>query len=142
MEPRFEFTISYYIFGWFLLYYFGFVTYNPYIWLVIALLSNIIGEIYLIFIAKKPKSFNDYVIYIIVDIIIKIIPIWLLRNSIIKWADFMAGIYLCILVLLWMYIRLGSIQKIIQYFHDIQSRLVEKKASTPLINYLHKWKIL
>lgn len=142
MEPRIDFTFSYYIFAWFLLYYCKFVQYNPFIWLLIGLSINIMSELYFIIVKKITRSFTDYVLFIGINICIKIIPIWILRNSTLRMVDFVAGIYLYILLFIWMFIHLGSIQKIIQYHLDMKNRLVEKKSTTPIIHYLHKWKFV
>ena len=76
------------------------------------------------------------------DIIIKVIPIWILRDIPIKRVDFFAGIGLFIGFVLWMLFRLGSIRAIIQYEKDIQNKLTEKRAATPIINLLHKWNVI
>jgi hypothetical protein len=73
---------------------------------------------------------------------IKVIPIWVLRDTPFKIVDFFAGIILFIVFGLWMLFRLGSIDAIIQYETDIQMKLTEKKAATPIINLLHKWNII
>jgi len=141
MEPRFEFTFSYWIFVWFLIYSLGATIYNPKIWLIIALLLNIFGEIFRMIFTKLSRTWTDNIIFVIVDIIIKVIPIWIIRDTPIKLIDFFVGIGLLILFFLWMLFRLGSIRAIIQYEKDIQNRLTEKKAATPIINFLHKWNI-
>lgn len=142
MEPRFEFTFSYWILGWFFLYYFRTTSFNPKIWLIIALLSNMFGEVYRIFFTRLTRSWTDNIIFIIVDMFIKVIPIWTLRDTPFKIVDFFAGIVLFIIFGLWMLFRLGSIHKIIQYEKGIQMKLTEKKAATPIINLLHKWNII
>lgn len=142
MEPRFEFTFSYWILGWFFLYYFRAIHFNPKIWLIIALLFNIFGKIYRIFFTRLTRSWSDNNIFIIITFFIKVIPIWILRDTPFKIVDFFAGIVLFIVFGLWMLFRLGSIDAIIQYEKDIQMKLTEKKADTPMINLLHKWNII
>jgi hypothetical protein len=41
MDYRFDYVFSYWIFAWFLLYEFGYTSYNPKIALIIALIENI-----------------------------------------------------------------------------------------------------
>lgn len=139
MEPRFEFTFSYWVFAWFLLYWFRIVKYNPKIWLIIALLIVIFGEIFRIIFKKWHRTWIDIFLFIVITIIIKVIPIWILRNTRVEVDDFLAGIVLFIGFALWMVFRLGSINEIIKYEKDVENRLTEKKAATPLINFLHKW---
>ena len=116
--------------------------YNPKIWLIIALLFNIFGEVYRIFFTRLTRSWTDNIIFIIVDIFIKVILIWILRNKFFKISDFFAGIVLFAIFGLWILFRLGSIDAIIQYEKDVQLKLTEKKAATPIINLLHKWNII
>ena len=142
MEPRFEFTFSYWIFAWFLLYYFGATPFNPKIWLIIALSLNILGEINRIIFTKWTRTWSDNFTYIIANIIIKVTPIWILRDSPFKLADFVAGIGLFFVFIFWMFFRLGSINAILTYQKDVKDRLTEKKAATPLINLLHKWNVI
>jgi len=57
-------------------------------------------------------------------------------------TDAFAGMVLLIVFLCWMLFRLGSINGIIQYEKDIQHKITEKKAATPIIHLLHKWNII
>jgi hypothetical protein len=142
MEPKFEFTFSYWILTWFLLYWFGGTIYNPKIWLIIALFANIFGEIYRIIFTRWSRTWTDNILFIIVDLSIKVLPIWLLRNTPTKFVDFYAGIVLFILFASWLLFRLGSIEAIVKYEKDVQRRLTEKKAATPIIHLLHKWNVI
>jgi hypothetical protein len=120
----------------------GSTIYNPKIWLIIALLFNIFGEIFRMVFTKWTRTWTDNILFIIVNIIIKVIPIWILRDTPIKRVDLFAGIGLFIGFVLWMLFRLGSFSAIIKYEKDIQNKLTEKKAATPIINLLHKWNII
>jgi hypothetical protein len=131
MQPLFEFTFSYWIFGWFLFYYFGLTQFNPKIWLIIALLENIIGILYVI-IKKYKVASTDAILYIISNIVIKIWPLWVLRNTPYKWSDFIMGILNLIGFFIWMLFRLGTINSIQQYYKENINKIVEKKLLTYL----------
>jgi hypothetical protein len=132
MQPQFEFTFSYWIFGWFLFYYFGLTKFNPKIWLIIALLENIVGILYVI-IKKYKVSLTDVILYTIANIVIKVWPLWVLRNTSYRWTDFIMGFLNLIGFFIWMLFRLGSIQSIHQYYKENINKIVEKK----LLIYLY-----
>ena len=138
MEPRFEFTFSYWIFAWFVLYYFRITSFNPKIWLVIALFINVFVEVYRISFTRFIRSWTDNLIYIVVDVIIKLIPIWIIRNTSVTLDDFFAGIGLFIVFVLWMMFLLGSIREIIQYGKDIQDKITLSLIdSIPIFQKVH-----
>ena len=142
MEPRFEFTFSYWIFAWFVLYVLKFTEYNPKIWLIFALLGNIFTEIYGRVFQIWTRPWIDNIIYIVMDFFIKVIPIVFLWNTPIRWADFSAGIFLYFFMILWMIFRLGSVSMVLKYYRELGYQLTEKKPATPFINYLHKMAII
>ena len=72
--PRYDFTFSYWILVWFFLYYNKIITYNPKIWLVLGLIHNLITLIMMFY---YQNSFLYLFLFIIVNVIIKIIPLWL-----------------------------------------------------------------
>jgi hypothetical protein len=131
-HPTFEFTFSYWIFAWFLIYYFGFTKYNPKIWLIIALIINIYNYL---FGYNKNKNYFLNILYFIINFFIKIIPLYLLFNTKIKFSDFIAGLVLLNVFFLWLLFRMGSIKNIIQYFKMLFKKEKNNKPSTPLINF-------
>ena len=133
-DPTFEFTFSYWIFVWFLIYYFGFTKYNPKIWLMIALIIKIVP--YLIGLRKNNNGYLLIIYYMIINFFIKIIPLYLLRNTVSNLKDFIAGIVLLILFFLWLFIRMGSIKDIIQYFENLFEKEKNNKPSTPLVSLI------
>ena len=135
--PRFEFTFSYWIFAWFLVYYFGFTKYNPKIWLIIGLALGILGDIIMSLIHADFINLHFLIQFIIINVFLKAIPIYILRNTRIKMKDFIAGIALLCIFFVWVYIRLGSVSEIFNYINDLIKLKRQDKPSTPLINYLY-----
>ena len=74
---RIDFIFSYWLFFWFLLYKFNITNYNPYIGLIIGLIVNTIMFILYL----KYKNYYKALLFIIINTIIKIIPIYILRDS-------------------------------------------------------------
>jgi hypothetical protein len=98
---RVDFILSYWIFIWWILYMLGIVEYNPKLFLIIGLITNIIG----LFIKMKNAYVNKY-IFIIVVIITKIIPLYTLKNTEINFfQDLSIIIIICIIYLFWLYVN-------------------------------------
>ena len=131
----FDLAFSYWIFIWFLCYYFELTSYNPKIFLLLALIHNV--GLCLIFIYFT-HSFSIILLFLIIIIIIKIIPLWLLRKTAYKTTDFIAGSLLFILFNIWKYIRLGSLKEMIHYDKNKWEQLKSQHPSTPLISLLYK----
>lgn len=133
-ESQFDFTFSYWIFVWFLIYYFGITKYNPKIWLMIALGFNSFQLIDMIIRKNYIRGF----FFIVINILIKIIPIYLLWNTKNKVSDFVAGLVLSVIFFLWVLFRIGSIENIIKYFKNMRQLEINNKPSTPLITFFEK----
>jgi hypothetical protein len=101
MHPRFDFTFSYWIFSWFILYTLGIIPFNPKQWLLLGLTINVISFFYTI------VQYNiDWILLfheIIINIFIKIIPIWILYKSKTTLYDFLFGIFLCLLYIFYLW---------------------------------------
>jgi hypothetical protein len=139
MYPRFDFTFSYWIFAWFILYIFHLIPYNPKLWLILSLFVNIFTFIYVKLRYNISPIFNTSLfLYFIINFFIKVIPIWLLYSTKTKLKDFLFGFVIFILFFLYMWIQLKSISKIKQYFNIIWHNKIHNKIYTPLIYFLHK----
>jgi len=104
--------------------------------LIIGLMINIIQ----VFINIYNKNVRFLFEFIIINVFIKILPIYILINTPNNPRDFIAGIGLLFVFSVWMYIRLGSVSAIFNYFNDRINLKHTDKPSTPLIYYLYKSK--
>jgi hypothetical protein len=134
MHPRFDFTFSYWIFGWFIFYMLGIIPYNPKIWLLLGITINILTIAY---------SYNKYKIdwiiifyEIIINIFIKIIPIWILYKIKTTLDDFLFGISLFIVYGLYVWFMSGSISNVQKYYNYIWNKKIHNEIYTPLLYYL------
>lgn len=99
---RFDFVFSYWIFAWFLLYYYKYVTYNPFLLLILAGIENLVLLSLMIY---YKNSLFTILLFIIVNIFIKIIPIYLLRNTKVTRCDIISYIIVFLIYILWMYVN-------------------------------------
>ena len=80
---RLDFVFSYWIFIWFLLYIISFNIklniWNPKLALILGLIANFIKLIWMIFI--NHSSIFDIISFIIINLFIKVIPLYILRKT-------------------------------------------------------------
>ena len=126
---------SYWIFIWFLLFYFKIITYNPYYFLFIGLIFIIFqAGLYLYF-----SNFEKFFYFIIVNPIIKIIPLILIHDMPRSRHDILFGIFLFFLYLCFIFIkRKFKISKSKTLYESILQETKSKKITTPGMYYIKK----
>ena len=102
MYLRFDYYFSYWMFTWYLLYEFKIAKYNPKFGLHITLIENIIVLILMFY-------YNNSFLYIFLLLlsigIFKIIPLWRLRYTSIRWRDVYMTFVVFIIYILWLIIN-------------------------------------
>jgi heme/copper-type cytochrome/quinol oxidase subunit 4 len=129
---RFDFAFSYWILVWFLLYYNKLISYNPKIWLILALAFVSIVFILLLY---YQNSSNYVILFVFVSFVIKIIPLWLLRKTSIKSSDFLFGLSLYMFYQIWLHICGSSYY---MFLHDSFEAIKANIPATPAEYYLLK----
>ena len=99
MIPRLDLAFSYWIFAWYLLYIFKIIKYNPLCFLIIALIENIIHLSLIIYYKNSPLYIF---LFIFINLFIKVLPIWTLKNTTFNYDDIGAGIILFFIYIGWM----------------------------------------
>tara|TARA_B100000925_G_C21990496_1_gene466579 strand:+ start:168 stop:566 length:399 start_codon:yes stop_codon:yes gene_type:complete len=125
----FDKKISYWIFVWFLIYYFNFTSYNPFLLLVLGFIFNL----YNMFCMYFKKMYDKLFVYAIVNICIKFIPILLLiydNRAYIDVKSFNFTVIFVIVYLLYMRLTNTSLKK--AYYNN-------ENNNTPLTNFLEKY---
>ena len=95
-----DLIFSYWIFAWYLLYEFKYIKYSPKLALIIGLISNTI-LLFLMIIYKN--NIINILLFCIVQLFIKIIPLWRLRNN--KIYDLKSLCILFIIYIVWLFIN-------------------------------------
>ncbi len=90
--------LSYWIFIYFLLYYFGIVPYNPKLLLIISIIYIIIFVIIVFLYSKKIKYF---LLFITLNLLVKVIPLILIWNDKFTINDFIFSYIFIIYILCW-----------------------------------------
>jgi len=94
---------STWIFIWFILYYLRITNINPLLYIIIAFIYGLIGVIVLIY---KQVSIIPIIIFLLINIIMKLIPLYILLNSsrkfILNNINIGFGLYLLLIYLSFM----------------------------------------
>ena len=122
---------SYWIVLWYLLYELRFVKYNPKFWLIFALVINIFELFVMLYFKRFFMAFT----FLIAITIIKIIPIFLLRNTVIYNKDIMFGLLLFIIYNGWLYYNNYSLYKL---FYKMYISIKTNNNELPLMTIMNE----
>ena len=133
MYTRIDHVFSYWIFFWFIFYKLDIIKYNPKIFLIIAGIENLYLLINMIY---YKNSLKYILLFIFINIFIKVIPLIILWNTEYRFNDFIAGIVLFLIYFGWLYLNGLSIKSSIGKFKDSLDKIKENKAFSPVIHKL------
>jgi hypothetical protein len=129
---RIDLVFSYWIYIWFILYIFKYTIYSPKFALTLGLLDNIILLFLMLIWGTSVKTI---IWFIIINTLIKVVPLYYLRNEPYKMKDvyFTAGLFL--IYIIWLHINNQSLVGNIKIIHN---SLLYGKNETPFMNLLSK----
>ena len=129
---RFDTTFTYWIFAWYLLYIFGLVKYNP----KPALVVGIIVNLWILAVAiYKRINMLDIFLFVVMLFLIKIIPLWTIRNIPFQRKDIYATLVLFIIYEFWIILNGYSIADQYKWY----TKFKDGQMSTPVISFVHKY---
>jgi hypothetical protein len=131
---RTDLVFSYWIYFWFILYAFKITTYSPKFPLILGLIDNIIMLILMLVYGTSQRTIFYF---IIINTLIKIVPLYYLRNQPIKMKDIWFTIILFIIFIFWLHINRQSLIGNLKLIHD---SLLYGKDKTPFMAFLNKFK--
>lgn len=124
MNIRSDYIFSYWIFLWFILYLLKLVPYNPKLIIILGIIEITFSLIYVI---VKKASLRKITKFLIINIIIKFIPLLLIYKDPIEKKDIYATVILVLIYLLWMYINDVSI---IEVYKKLSNLYLSKSSSS------------
>ena len=130
--PRYDFAFSYWIIAWVILYYVKIIPYSPKIWLILALIHNFLTLATMIY---YQNSLFYVFLYILLNFIIKLVPLWLLRKTPYKEDDFWFGMGLLVIYMWWLYLNNTNYSK---YIKDGLQRIKQNKPVGPTEYYISR----
>ena len=129
---RGDLVFSYWIYLWFILYEFKIINYSPKFPLILGLIDNIIM---LIMMLLYRTSRRTIFYFIIINTLIKVFPIYYLRNETIKINDIYFTCILFFIFIIWLHINKQSLIGNIKLIHD---SLLYGKDETPFMSLINK----
>lgn len=133
---RLDLVFSYWIFAWFLLYYFKFTSYSPKFLIIIGIIHNSAMLLNMILSGTKTISILSF---ITINIFIKILPLYYLRNEPIKIDDIYVTGFVYLLFVVWLNIN-G--ENIVDNLNEIQNSILNDKNETPFMRFIEYIRIL
>jgi len=131
---RADLVFSYWIYLWYVLYAFKITTYSPKLPLILGLIDNII-MLFLMLVYGTSKRTIFY--FIIINTLIKVVPLYYLRNEAIKMKDIYFTIFLFIIFIFWLHLNKQSLFGNIKLIHD---SLLFSQDKTPFMTLINKLK--
>lgn len=127
-----DLIFSYWIYVWYLLYIFNYTSYNPKFALILGLIDNIIMLILMLYYNTPRKTI---VIFVIINTLIKVVPLYYLRKVMVKWKDiYFTGVLLLIFIL-WLHLNK---QNLVGNVKMIYESLLYGKDKTPIMALINK----
>jgi len=132
---RGDLIFSYWIYIWFILYELKFTEYSPKFPLILGVIDNLIMLILMLLYGTSRRTIFYFVI---INTLIKVVPLYYLRNESIKLNDiyFTSGLF--IVFVFWLHVNRQSLVGNIKLIHD---SLLYGKDQTPFMALLKKIKL-
>lgn len=111
-----DLLFSYWLFLWYFFYIFKIIPYSPKIWFIIALIYIGIAIIYM----YNKVNVSFFLLFICIAFLVKVLPLYSIKKDKYKLKDFLFGIYIFIVYILWVHYRNQNIIKI--YTIDLLGR--------------------
>jgi hypothetical protein len=131
---RIDMVFSYWIFLWYLLYILQIVNYSPKFAIGLGIIENIILLCLMFYFGTNMSSI---IIFLVINLFIKIIPYYTLRKETIKIKNVLFSFILFIIYIIWLHINNKSLSRNLKITYD---SLIHGKNKTPLMNLFHKIK--
>jgi hypothetical protein len=129
---RADLVFSYWIYLWYILYIFKIISYSPKFALILGLIDNII-MLFLMFMFGTSKKTIFY--FIIINTLIKIIPLYTLIHEKIKMIDILFTFFLSLLFVIWIHMNSQTLIGNMKLVHD---SLLYGKNETPFLSLMNK----
>ena len=134
MALRFDLVLSYWIFAWYLLYITQVITYSPKLIIILGIIENMIVLLLMFYYGSNITTITYF---IVVNLFIKIIPFYTLRNEKIQLREIKGTFVFLLVYLTWVY---TNGQSVITYYKNILESLIHNKNETPFIALITKIK--
>ena len=132
MLIRIDLVFSYWIFAWYLAYMANLTTYNPKLGLILGIIENILLTIVLIVFGATVSYIS---LFLLINVIIKVIPLYKIYNTKTTITDIYALIVLFIIYAVWLYINNSTV---LEYQSKIFQSILHGTNETPAMWLVEK----
>jgi hypothetical protein len=129
---RIDLVFSYWVYFWYILYYYRITTFSPKFPLLLGLFDNVVMLVLMMYYGTSNKTI---VYFIVINTIIKVIPLYYLRDERLKIRDIYFTCILFIIFISWLYVNGESLTGNAKL---IYSSLLYEKNQTPFFILLEK----
>ena len=129
-----DLVFSYWTYIWYLFYAFKLTKYSPKFPLILGLIDNIIMFILMLLYGTSRRTI---IYFLIINTLIKVIPLYYLRNETIKMTDIYFTVCLFLVFIIWLYLNK---QSLIGNLKLIYESLLYGKDNTPFMSFINKIK--
>ena len=127
---RFDFVFSYWILAWYVAYMVKFTDYIPKFVLIVGILENLVVLFYMI---RFGSNFRTISRYMGVNAVIKVLPLYTVRNDPIRIKDIVATAVYFLIFTGWLYVNEESLTG---NYNKIIDSLINNRDETPLMKML------
>jgi hypothetical protein len=129
-----DLVFSYWIYFWYILYTFKLINYSPKFPLILGLIDNIIMFGLMLLYGSSRRTI---VYFLIINTLIKVVPLYYLRNETIKLKDVYFTFGLFVVFILWLHLNKQSLLGNIKLIYD---SLLYGKDQTPFMSFINNIK--
>ena len=131
---RIDLVFSYWVYFWYILYALKLTTFSPKFPLLLGLLDNIIMFIFMVMYGTS-KTTIFY--FLVINTIIKVVPLYYMRNQPIQMKDIYFTFFLFLVFMLWLHMNQQSLIGNLKLIHD---SLLYGRNNTPFLAFMDKLK--
>lgn len=131
---RGDLVFSYWIYVWYILYALKITAFSPKFPLVLGLIDNIIMLVLMLVYGTSRETISYF---LIINTLIKVVPLYYLRNEQIKWRDVYFTFFLFIIFIIWLHLNKQSLIGNMKVIHD---SLLYGENKTPFMALINKLK--
>jgi hypothetical protein len=131
---RFDFVFSYWIYVWYILYAFKITNFSPKFPLILGVIDNVIMLILMLMYGTSKRTIFYF---IIINTLIKVVPLYYLRNESIRTKDIWFTIFLFAVFFIWLHLNKQSLFGNIKLIHD---SLLFGQDKTPFMAFINNIK--
>jgi len=131
---RADLVFSYWIYFWYILYAFKITKYSPKFPLILGVIDNVIM---LFLMLVYGTSTRTIFYFIVINTLIKIVPLYYLRFEPIQMKDIGFTIFLFVIFVIWLHLNSQSLFGNIKLIHD---SLLYGQDKTPFMAFINKLK--